>query len=122
MEIIVKKWEHFNKALGGWDSPKGKWISSKKQYDNECAKQGMIPYDKAKELVKKAEEKRERNDYGGLSKKAMSLITSVNHDKKGRIRLSDRQISTLKEVGATIEMPDWCPTHYQEKGGFADGK
>lgn len=45
LNIIVKNYEHFNKALPNWDSPQGKYIGSKAQYDKEMKKGGFEQYD-----------------------------------------------------------------------------
>lgn len=41
---IVKKYEHFNKALPNWDSKDGKYISSRAHYEKELQKGGFEPY------------------------------------------------------------------------------
>jgi len=43
--IIVKQYEHFNRSLPNWDSPKGKYISSRAHYEKELAKNGYETYD-----------------------------------------------------------------------------
>jgi hypothetical protein len=114
--IIVKKYDHYNRAMG-------KHISSRREYENEMVKGGYVTFEKSQQLCKDFRDKEEKQTYSGLSKKASSLLNSVNPDKKGRIRLSDRQISAMKEVGVKFSVPDWCPKHYAPKeGGFADGK
>ena len=117
MEIIVRKWEHYNRSFKNWDHPtKGKWINSKKEYMNAMAQEGMMPYEQAREVASNRE-KTIIKPYDGISKKAASLINSVSKGKNGKIKLSDRQIKGLKEVGAKLSMPDWCPSHYQQ-GSF----
>lgn len=118
MEIIVRKWEHYNKSFKNWDHPtKGKWINSKAQYDECMAREGMIPYEKAREISANRE-KQIAQSYNGISEKAKVLISSVNKGKNGKIKLSDKQIDGLKEVGAKLSLPDWCPSHYKS-GGFS---
>lgn len=123
MEIIIKRYEHHNRSFGNWDSPKGKYISSRKHYEQECIKQGMIPFEQARELGKKEKDRIENSKYGGLSKEAMSLIHSVNPDKRGNIQLSDRQIDKLRGLGVKIEKESKWVTEYDKKhGGFDNGK
>jgi hypothetical protein len=45
MKDIIKNYEHINRSFGNWDTPNGKYISSKKQYQEEMAKGGFKPYD-----------------------------------------------------------------------------
>ena len=49
MEIIVKNYAHYNRALN-------KFISSKRDYNNEMARQGMIPFEQAKVIAEKAKQ------------------------------------------------------------------
>ena len=52
--IIVKNWENINRSFSNWDTPTGKYISSKRQYESELAKGGFTPYDgKGREDQKK---------------------------------------------------------------------
>mgnify|MGYP003349363528 CR=1 FL=1 len=50
--IIVKKYEHINRALPNWDTPTGKYIKDKDHYDYEMKKAGMVSYDEAKKKEK----------------------------------------------------------------------
>ena len=61
VEIIVKNYEHFNRALPHWKGHKGMYISSKRQYLNEIAKAGLIPYEKSEEIRQKNEDNQKRN-------------------------------------------------------------
>lgn len=114
MEIIVRHYDHFNRSLG-------KYISSKRQYENELAKGGYIPYEKAQALAKLAEEKKNKPyTYAELSQKAKDILSSAesSKDKKGNVKLSDRTIDAMKDVGVKFSVPDWCPKHYSKEGGF----
>ena len=117
MEIIVRKYEHFNRSFKHWDTPKGKYIRTKRQYNEAMAREGMVPYEEAKERVEKFDDKLNKSTYGPLSRKADSLIRSVHGGKKGKIALSDRQIDAMKEVGVNFNALH-CPKHYQKEGGF----
>jgi hypothetical protein len=120
MEILIKKYEHFNRSFRNWDSPKGRYISSRSDYEKAMREEGMIPYEQAKEIAQKEQAKREEYP-NKLSPKAMSLLTSVNVKKDGKIKLSDRQVKGLEAVGVKVKLPDWLPKHYQEKGEFVKG-
>lgn len=116
--IIIKNYEHFNKALPNWNSPKGRYISSKAHYEKVLSAEGFISKDKADVIAENVRNKRNQDKYDKLSPQAMELLQSVNKDKKGRIHLSGKQIDGLQKLGATLKIPDWCPRHYKE-GGYA---
>jgi hypothetical protein len=70
--IIVKNYEHFNRSLPNWDTPKGKWIGSRAQYEKELAKNGFVSFEEGEKLVSQAK-KLNHKDYNGLSKQAMEV-------------------------------------------------
>lgn len=113
MEIIVKKWEHYNRALG-------KYIKSKRHYIEEMKKGGFVSYDEGCRLAEQAQSKN-RKAYKGLSPKAEAIVKSaqMTRDSKGRVKVGNRMIDAMKEVGVRFEVPDWCPKHYKEQGGFS---
>lgn len=106
--IIVKNYEHYSHAMG-------KHISSKRQYDNEMAKGGYVPYEKGQQLAEQARARNHKN-YDGLSEKTMRFLHEVKGmaDKKGNIKVSDRFVEGLKEHGVKIgrEVPK------SREGGF----
>lgn len=114
MEIIVRKWEHYNRSMG-------KYIGSKKQYTEEMKRGGFVPYDEGCNLADRAAEKLHKPYI--LSPKAESLIKSARlmTDRKGKLNVGNRLIEGMKEVGVRLELPDWCPKHYKE-GGYASDK
>jgi ribosomal protein S21 len=110
--IIVKNYEHFNRALPNWNSKKGKHISSKKQYVEECKKAGLEPY----------REPAVRENKPEASKETRQFLNSVkdNADKKGNVKLSDRQIDYMIKKGAIKDRDTYqkhLPNDYQ-KGGW----
>lgn len=117
MEIIIKKYEHFNRSLPNWDTPKGKYISSERQYREELAKAGMKEVNSFGQVNSPS-----RKDYK-LSKKANEIIETARNSKnsRGEVQLSGRTIEAMKEIGAiNKEIPSYMrlPEHYQKKGGF----
>ena len=111
MNIIVKHYEHFNRAFN-------KYIGSKKQYDEEMAKGGYIPFEKAEQMAEQTRN-RMKKTYNGLSEKTMRFLHQVKStaDRKGNIEVSDRFVKGLKENGVRIDCKfDSLPKHYQ--GGF----
>lgn len=111
--IIVKNYTHFNKALPSWDSPKGRYISSKKQYVEECKKAGLVPYSEPHFDKPKLKP----------SKDTLSLLSYANSikDKKGNVKLSDRAINKMIEKGIIKDRDKYSrylPKHYSKIGGF----
>lgn len=117
-KVIVKNYEHYNRSLPNWDTPYGKYIGSKSQYDNECAKAGMISQEKADELAdKKAAEL--KSDYT-VSDDTIDLINSTTKNSDGTVHVSDRAIDRLieKRKGSIREHSDVSGLDSQS-GGFS---
>jgi len=89
--IVVKDYEHFNKALPNWDSKQGKYISSKSHYENEVRKAG---------LTKFTEPTNSHNPTPKADKETRTFLNSLNADSKGNVKLSDRQIDYMIKSGA----------------------
>ena len=110
--IIVRNYEHYNRALG-------KYITSKKHYEEEMAKGGFIPFEKAEQMAEIARGKNKK-EYKSLSEKNMKFIHRVKDmaDRKGNIEISDRYVQGLKEHGVRVDVCyDKLPKAYRE-GGF----
>lgn len=114
MEIVIRKYEHFNKSLPNWDSPKGKYISSKKQYNDELKKNNMIPFEEAQRMIKDKEKK------WTPSKDCIDMIKTVyeTKNKKNEIVLGrfPKIVDALKKKGMTFKIPKWITG--QTQGGF----
>jgi hypothetical protein len=110
VQIIIKKYEHYNRSLG-------KYITSKAQYDNEMARQGMVSYDEGKILAEKA--RKEKIKPYTISQKAQEIINTAKRsaDRRGKVKLSDKTIDAMKDLGVSFNL-DHCPEHYKDKGGF----
>ena len=112
--IIVKNYEHYNRAMG-------KYISSRKQYEQEMAKGGYVPFEDGCQMADIAKERNQKK-YDGLSADKMRFLNQVKNmaDRKGNIPLTDRFVKGLKEHKVIPEKDinyDKLPKHYQE-GGF----
>jgi len=110
MDIIVKNWEHHNRGLPNWDSKKGKYISSKRQYVEECKRAGLVQY--AEPSEKKVRLK--------PSSETIAFLNSVKNrtDKNGKVNLSSSQINYMIKIGAIKDRDKIkYPTDYK-KGGF----
>lgn len=110
MLIKVKNYEHFNRALG-------KHIFSKRQYQDEMARGGYIPFEEGEHLANK-NRRESYKPYDKPSKEALDLIRNINMkspDKNGKIKLSDREIDAMKKVGVNFQFKFQPETL---KGGF----
>lgn len=111
MQIIVKDYSHFNRAMG-------KYIKSKDHYDYEMKAGGYVDYDKANEMADKYN-KESKKAYV-LSDKAKAIINAAKNgaDRKGRVKLGDRTIKAMKEIGALKDIPESAPKAFHAKGGY----
>lgn len=113
--IIVKNYEHINRSFKNWDTPHGVHVKNKDHYDRLMKENNMIPADK--QVCKD-----NRKEYK-LSEKAKAIIQAAKRsaDKKGKVKLSDRTIDAMKEIGAIgKKLPDYAevPKGYKQ-GGFS---
>jgi hypothetical protein len=115
MYVIVKKYAHYNRALG-------KYIKSKKHYIEEMKKGGFVDSETGNRIAEEARA-RNRKQYK-LSAKALSLIREAKQvaDKKGNLGIATNHklIDGLKDQGMRFEY-DWLPKHYRDvkvDGGY----
>ena len=88
VNIIVKRYEHTNRSFSGWNTPKGKHIGSKKQYEEEMARGGFVPYREAEP-------------------KSMKWMPSADLKKtlgemQGQKEVGGRLIEKMKKMGVTF--------------------
>ena len=118
--IIVRNYEHFNRSLPNWDTPKGKWIGSRAQYEKELAKNGFVSFEEGEKLAASGR-KTLHKDYDGLSPQAMAVCKAAKDqaDKKGNLKPSSRLIDGMKKAGVCFDL-DKLPKHYRDvdTGGF----
>lgn len=107
--IIVRDYSHYNRTLG-------KYIHSKRQYENEMAKQGYVSMEEGERIAEKARENM-RKPYI-LSKKAKEVIYCAKNsaDRNGKVSISDKLVEGMKEVGVNLVNRN-VPKCYTE-GGF----
>lgn len=97
MQIIVKQsYSHINKSFGDWDTPQGKLVKNKDHYDRLMKENGMISYEESMARSKPKDKPYE------LSKKGWDIINAARNskDKNGNVKLSDKTIDAMKEIGA----------------------
>ena len=96
--IHVKNYEHTNRALGNWDTPRGKYISSKKQYFNELAKQGMMPYEEATKITDLKEEAAKNKPLlPSQDTKDILRYAQTHADSEGNVKLSGKIVDLMVE-------------------------
>ena len=92
---IRKTYEHFNKAFKNWDTPTGRYISSKAHYEKVMAEEGMVS---DKEADKRGLHKDAKRKEYKVSRETTQLIEAVKQTKgrDGKIHPTKRQIDALK--------------------------
>ena len=109
--IIIRKYEHYNHAMG-------KHITSKAHYEKEMAKGGYIPFDQAQAIADKRKAELHK-DYKGLSKEAIEVCKSAydsGNRKTGELKCGDRLIEGMQKVGVRFDRVGETPNTTQ--GGF----
>lgn len=92
MQIIIKKYEHVNTAFQNWNTPKGRYISSKSDYEKAMREEGMVSSEKLAQNYKSP-----IKDYK-LSKDAENIIKAAKlKSKNGKLKLnmSDGLVTTM---------------------------
>ena len=111
--IIVKRYEHFNRAMG-------KYITSRSHYEKEMAKGGYVPFEVAEKMAESYKSKH-NGGYNGISSKAMEVCKAAKDmaDKKGNLRIGTKLQKGMENVGVSFDMSK-LPKHYQdiEQGGL----
>ena len=113
--IIIKNYEHFNRSFPNWDTPKGKYIRNKDEYDREMKTHNMRPYEESLDKAKYSNLKPLK-----ISDKALEIIRAAKatKDKKGNVKLGDRTIDAMREIGAIgKKIPDYVKKEYAQ--GFS---
>lgn len=116
--IIVKSYEHFNKALPHWDTPHGVHVKSKDHYDRLMKENNMITQEEAN----RRNESKQLKAYT-LSKESRDIIAAakLKTDSKGRLTLGQKMVEKMVEKGILgKKVPSYMqmPSVYAKKGGF----
>jgi hypothetical protein len=106
MEIIVKRYEHYNSALG-------KYIRTKQEYDYEMKTRGFISQEQGNRL---AESKKKEMTWVP-SKDVVNMLREIKtqKDKDGNFKPSTRMQEGMKKLGMGKE-PKFMPKGLE--GGF----
>lgn len=95
--IKVNNYEHINRSFKNWNTPNGRYIRSKADYEKALHEEGMVTEKQARDMgytdTPKTKQRYE------LSNKSKSLLESVRNTKdvNGKIRPTQRQIAELKQ-------------------------
>jgi len=120
----------FNRAFGrvedyrfrGFNHAFGCFVESKAHYKKLMKERGLVPFEEADRLAEEFDTNNRRQSSYELSPKAQDIIRSVRAtaDKNGNIKLGNRAINALMEIGAigndSQYEPDLCTMH----GGFSE--
>lgn len=113
--IIIKNYSHINSSFPNWDTPTGKLVKNKDHYDRLMKENNFVSSEKS------------RNSGHApkpftVSKKALAIIEAARNtkDKKGNVKLNEKMIEGMKEIGAIKKIPTYMrlPAAYNKKGGF----
>tara|TARA_R110000868_G_scaffold98057_3_gene269919 strand:+ start:341 stop:700 length:360 start_codon:yes stop_codon:yes gene_type:complete len=115
--IIVKNYEHFNKALPNWNTPHGVHVKNKDHYDRLMKESGSITYEEAKQRA----DSKKMKEYA-LSSEGKSILAAarMTKDSKGNVKLGDKTVAAMIKIGAIgKKVPDYMklPAAYT-RGGF----
>lgn len=116
MYVIVKKYEHVNSALPNWDTPRGKYISTKKKYYDELKRTGMIPYEEAKRILDNKEKEKKWIPSADCHKLVDHILHSGNKKKEIILSQHPKVVDEMKKRGMSFEIPDYVKGKTQ--GGF----
>lgn len=109
MEIIVKRYEHYNRSFG-------KYIRNKQEYDYEMKSRGFVPYEKGCQLA----ESKEKVMKWVPSKDCVDMVkaTLTMGDSKGNFKPTSQMLDAMKQKGISFNLPKNMPKEINPQGGF----
>ena len=109
------------KGYQGYNHALGKYIRSKRHYEDEMKRAGCISKEAADEIVKHKKESRKQYK---TSKKAHEILEAckTHTDKKGNVNMPERAVEGLKELGVKFDrnLPERYRNLNVDKGGFSN--
>lgn len=95
--IHIKNYEHVNRSFKNWNTPNGRYISSKADYEKALAEEGMVTEKQARDRGLTDNDKTKKKYE--ISKESIQLLNSVRNtrDANGKLRPTQRQIQQLKQ-------------------------
>ena len=106
------QYKHYNRAFGCK-------VEGKAHYEYLMKKHGMVTQEVGDELAKQSREKKMNAPKAELSKTAREIIQAAKSraDKHGNVKLGDRTIDALKDMGVAIDHKH-MPKKFGHKGAF----
>ena len=107
--IIVKRYDHYNRALG-------MYIRNKYQYHDELKKRGLVSFEEGQRLADKKEKVKKWKPSMDLRHQIRAMKTVA--DKNGNVTLAHvpKVVEVMKKNGMTFDMSK-LPKHYQDQWG-----
>lgn len=117
MQIIVRSYEHVNRSFKNWNTPKGRYIRNKDEYERAMKEEGMISSEEAAERSKTGLKKYK------LSDNAKGIISHAQliSGKGGKVKLGSGLVDKMIKIGAIKKKGyglEYLPAKYQIQGGF----
>jgi len=105
---------HYNNSIGCM-------IYNKAHYKVEMKSRGMVPYFEMEKLAEEWDKTHKQQSFDEPSPKAMMIIKSLkmSADKYGNLKLGDKAIDALIEIGAIRSESEHTPKEFQDEGGFS---
>lgn len=117
----------FNAAFGrvedyrfrGYNNALGCFVEGKEHYKRLMKQKGLVPFEEAERLAEEFDRKQGSPKDLEFSPKASHIIKSLKltADRHGNIRLGDRAIEALREIGAIGNVSEHTP-EYSLQGGW----
>ena len=101
---------NFNKEYTGYNKAMGKYITGKNHFYEEMKRGGYCFKDEADQRVEEVKERRKRYS---TSSDAHAILEAckASADKKGNVKMPDRAVDALKNMGVKFERN--LPEHYR---------
>lgn len=108
--IVVKKYEHFNRAMG-------KHIKSKRHYKEEMEKGGFVSFNQGQQAANAARQKREEKYKPSSEALAIMRAAKNRASKDGKVKLSGAMVDGMKKLGMAFGH-EHAPRELKTEGGF----
>lgn len=110
--IIVKRYDHYNRAMNIH-------IRSKRHYDYEMKKRGLVSSEEGQRLADKHNKEKKWKPSG----ECINIIKAMKDasDKNGNVVLGHHPkiVKAMEKKGMSFDLSK-LPQHYHPKGGFED--
>ena len=94
--IHVKKYEHFNRAMG-------KYITSKAHYEKEMREGGFVPSDVGDQQAEDWSWRTKKKYKASKDAHDIAEVIKDKADKKGNVKVPEKVVDKLKEMGMSFD-------------------